>query len=57
LVLNDFAVGLFVLDFTNSAFDEKPTGGSTPKRFVASITVFPSMPCTLSRALDTSSLL
>src|SRR5215207_4736675 len=49
-MLNDFAVGPLVLDFTNSAFDEKPAGGSTPQRFVASITVFPSMPCTLSRA-------
>src|SRR5215207_7280637 len=46
----DFAVGPFVLDFTNSAFDEKPAGGLTPTIFVASITVFPSMPCRLSRA-------
>src|SRR5918994_1033621 len=49
-MLNDFAVGPFVLAFTNSAFDEKPSGGSTPQRFVASRTVFPSKPCTLSRA-------
>ena len=49
-MLNDFAVGPFVLDFTNSAFDVKPSGGSTPQRFVASMAVFPSMPCTLSRA-------
>src|SRR5919202_2277809 len=53
-MLNDFAVGPFVLDFTNSAFEEKPPGGSTPKRFVASITVFPSMPSTLSRASATA---
>src|SRR5215204_840915 len=49
-MLNDFAVGPFVLDFTNSAFDEKPAGGFTFARFVASITVLPSKPCTLSRA-------
>jgi len=49
-VLNDFAVGPFVLDFTYSAFEEKPAGGSTPRRFVASITVLPSMLSTLSRA-------
>src|SRR5215207_761280 len=53
-MLNDFAVGPFVLDFTNSAFDVKPSGGSTPQRFVASITVFPSRPCTLSRASATA---
>src|ERR687885_639886 len=49
-MLKDLAVGPFVLDFTNSAFDEKPAGGSTFARFVASITVLPSKPCTLSRA-------
>src|ERR671914_488087 len=49
-MLNDFAVGPLVTDFTNSALDEKPAGGSAPRRFVASITVFPSMPCTLSKA-------
>jgi hypothetical protein len=54
LRLNDFAVGPFVLDFTNSAFEEKPGGGSTPMRFVASITVFPSMPCTLLRTSVTA---
>ena len=48
--MDDFPVGPLVLDFTNSAFDEKPAGGATPQRFVASITVFPSIPCTLSRA-------
>jgi hypothetical protein len=30
LVLNDFAVGPFVFDFTNSAFEGKPSGGTTP---------------------------
>jgi hypothetical protein len=50
LVLNDFAVGPFVLDFAYSAFEEKPAGGSRPQRFVASITLLPSMPSTLSRA-------
>src|SRR5215204_560625 len=54
-MLNNFAAGPFVLDFTNSAFDEKPSGGLTPSRFVASITVFRSMPCTLSRASRFSS--
>src|SRR5918995_4651945 len=49
-MLKDLAVGPFVLDFTNSAFDEKPAGGSTFARLVASITVFPSKPCTLSKA-------
>src|ERR687889_816098 len=49
-MLKDLAVGPFVLDFTNSAFDEKPAGGSTFARFVASITILPSKPCTLSRA-------
>src|SRR5215213_4599017 len=49
-MLKDLAVGPFVLDFTNSAFDEKPAGGSTFARLVASITVLPSKPCTLSRA-------
>src|SRR5215207_2761731 len=49
-MLKDFAVGPFVLDFTNSAFEEKPAGGSTFARLVASITVLPSKPCTLSRA-------
>src|SRR5215203_3216302 len=49
-MLKDLAVGPFVLDFTNSAFEEKPAGGSTPQRLVASITVLPSKPCTLSRA-------
>src|SRR5215203_1218543 len=49
-MLNDFAVGPFVFDFTNSALDEKPAGGSALMRFVASITVFPSIPCTMSRA-------
>src|SRR3954469_10611442 len=48
LRLNDFAVGPFVFDFTNSAFDGNPSGGSAPIRFVASITVFPSQPLTVS---------
>src|SRR5581483_6888110 len=39
LMLNDFAMGPLVFDLMNSAFDGKPDGGSTPKRFVASITV------------------
>src|SRR5215207_8567474 len=50
LVLNDFAVGPFVLDFTNSAFESKPDGRAAPKRFVASIAVFPSRPWTLPSA-------
>src|SRR5919112_1211193 len=49
-MLKDLAVGPFVLDFTNSAFDEKPAGGATFPRLDASITVLPSKPCTLSRA-------
>src|SRR5215208_4920902 len=49
-MLNDFAVGPFVRDFTNSAFDGKPAGGLTPIRLVASITVVPSIPLTSSRA-------
>jgi hypothetical protein len=35
---------------TEGAFDEKSAGGSSPTRLVASITVLPSMPYTLSRA-------
>src|SRR3954471_11825854 len=53
LMLNDFAVGPFVFDFTNSAFDANPSGGSEPTRFVASITVLPSIPCTVSSASAT----
>src|SRR5947209_1865324 len=49
-MLNDFAVGPCVLDFTNSAFEKKPAGGSTPMRLVASITVWPARPCSLSSA-------
>src|SRR5829696_1947680 len=37
------------MDFTYSAFEEKPVAGSPPTRFLASITVSPSMPCKLSR--------
>src|SRR3954466_10497976 len=51
-MLKDFAVGPPVLDFTYSAFEEKPTGGSTPTRFVASTTVLPPSPPTPSRAWD-----
>src|SRR3954453_17922300 len=54
-MLNDFAVGPFVFDFTYSAFDANPSGGSDPIRFVASITVLPSMPWTVSRASATDS--
>src|SRR6266540_2262098 len=53
-MLHDFAVGPFVLDFTNSALDWNPDGGSAPKRFVASMTVFPSSPWTLSSASATA---
>ena len=49
-MLNDLAVGPFVLDFTNSAFDENPPGGSVPTMLVASMAVFPSSPCTRSSA-------
>src|SRR3954447_8709512 len=38
----------------NSVLDEKPPGGSAPMRFVASTTVLPSMPCTLSSASATA---
>src|SRR3954447_10663488 len=54
-MLNDFAVGPFVFDFTYSAFDANPSGGSDPIRFVASITVLPSMPWTVSSASATDS--
>jgi len=37
LALKDFAAGPFAFDFTNSAFDWNPVGGSTPIRFVASM--------------------
>jgi hypothetical protein len=40
----------FLLDFTNSALERKPAGGSMPIRLVASITVLPVIPCSLSRA-------
>ena len=50
LTLNDLAVGPFVFDFTNSALEAKPAGGTTPYRFVASITVLPSRPPTVSSA-------
>src|SRR5919199_3737110 len=50
LMLNAFAVGPCVLDLTNSAFEKKPAGGSTPTRLVASITVWPARPCSLSKA-------
>src|SRR4051812_30197300 len=48
--LNDLAVGPLVFDLRNSAFEEKPPGGSAPTRFVASMTVFPSQPLTASTA-------
>src|SRR5437762_14338654 len=50
LRLNDFAVGPFVLDFRNSALEEKPAGGVVPSRFVASMVVLPSRPRTFSTA-------
>src|ERR671935_1082805 len=53
-MLNDFAVGPLVIDLMNSAFDEKPEGGDAPIRFVASITVLPSFPCTFSSASPTA---
>jgi len=53
-MLKDFAVGPFVFDLTYSAFDAKPVGGSTPTRFVASITVFPSIPSRPSSASATA---
>src|SRR6516165_767459 len=49
-MLNDFAVGPLVLDFTNSALERKPAGGSAPTRLVASITVLPLIRCSLSNA-------
>src|SRR4051812_22256262 len=54
-MLNDFAVGPFVRDFTYSAFEANPSGGCEPIRFVASITVLPSMPWTPSSASATDS--
>src|SRR6516165_9420311 len=49
-MLNDFAVGPLVLDFTNSALERKPAGGSAPTRLVASITVLPLIRWSLSNA-------
>src|SRR5439155_2870260 len=54
LMLNDFAVGPLDFDLMNSAFDAKPEGGSAPIRFVASITVLPSIPCRFSSASATA---
>src|SRR4051812_37581219 len=53
-MLNDFAVGPAVTDFTYSALDAKPLGGSASNRLVASITVFPSSPSTFSNAAATA---
>jgi hypothetical protein len=41
--MKDLAVGPLVLDFTNSAFDGNPDGGSALTRLVASIVVLPSI--------------
>src|SRR5262249_32878322 len=41
-------------DLTYSAFDTNPSGGWAPMRFVASITVLPSIPVTLSSASATA---
>src|SRR5947209_6299609 len=49
-MLNDFAVGPLVRDLTSSALDAKPAGGSAPIRFVASMTVFPSIPSAAASA-------
>src|SRR5436190_7618134 len=52
--LNDLAVGPLVFDLRNSAFEEKPPGGSAPTRFVASMTVFPSQPLAAANASATA---
>src|SRR5437868_6362853 len=54
LMLSDFAVGPPVLDLTNSAFELKPAGGRALIRLVASITVLPSHPETVSNASGTA---
>src|SRR5947209_5365319 len=48
-MLNDFAVGPWVLDLMNSALEAKPSGGCAPTRLVASITVLPRRPLTESK--------